>query len=269
MMVCKRKRGTLLLAWKPNVVLLRHLEVSHRGSHLCPCERERVERDRGRERERERERERGGNMACCIQTVVSPLVGAAVQPAGFLSKHSDMRGGSELCKSSGWWGHKGEAWCRRSGKQRQCMRMRARAGAGAGSGREEMEDKSSSSSSSSKSVDTSPSWAKPGNEDLAPWAKAGGGGAQKATLDPQSVDLPFGVWLLSSVIIAIAAVGSIFEYANRNAVFGVIPPDNPLWAPILAFFAITGIPLAGFLLVKAINSANKASEQADKDDGYM
>jgi hypothetical protein len=36
----------------------------------------------------------------------------------------------------------------------------------------------------------------------------------------------------------------VFEYFNKNPVFGVIQPDNPLWAPILGFFAITGLPTA-------------------------
>ena len=40
-------------------------------------------------------------------------------------------------------------------------------------------------------------------------------------------------------------VGSIYEYANRNPVFGVVKPDNFLWAPILLFFAVTGFPSAG------------------------
>lgn len=40
-------------------------------------------------------------------------------------------------------------------------------------------------------------------------------------------------------------VGSIFEYVDGNAVFGVVQPDSPLWAPILGFFAFTGIPSAG------------------------
>lgn len=40
-------------------------------------------------------------------------------------------------------------------------------------------------------------------------------------------------------------VGSIFEYVDKNPVFGVIQPDNPLWAPVLGLFAFTGIPLAG------------------------
>ena len=42
-------------------------------------------------------------------------------------------------------------------------------------------------------------------------------------------------------------VGSIFEYANRNPLFGVVKPDSFLWAPILLFFAITGFPSAGEL----------------------
>jgi hypothetical protein len=84
-------------------------------------------------------------------------------------------------------------------------------------------------------------------------------------------DLPFPVYLIGSALVAIAAVwqcpetlmhmlsrmacmicagsglqvGSIFEFANKNAIFGVVKPDNFLWAPILLFFAVTGLPSAG------------------------
>jgi hypothetical protein len=37
----------------------------------------------------------------------------------------------------------------------------------------------------------------------------------------------------------------VFEYFDKNAIFGVIPPDSPLWAPILGLFAFTGLPTAG------------------------
>ena len=47
-----------------------------------------------------------------------------------------------------------------------------------------------------------------------------------------------------------AQVGSIFEYANQRPVFDVIQPDSPLYAPILGFFALTGLPTAGFLFYK-------------------
>lgn len=40
-------------------------------------------------------------------------------------------------------------------------------------------------------------------------------------------------------------VGSIFEFANKNAIFGAVPPSSPLYAPILLTFAVTGIPSAG------------------------
>lgn len=63
-------------------------------------------------------------------------------------------------------------------------------------------------------------------------------------------DLPFGVYLLFSSFCAIAAIGSIFEYSAHNAIFGVIQPDNFLYTPILGFFAITGLPTAGFLFFK-------------------
>lgn len=45
--------------------------------------------------------------------------------------------------------------------------------------------------------------------------------------------------------LAALQVGSIFEYANKNAIFGVVKPDSFLWAPILLFFAVTGFPSAG------------------------
>lgn len=39
----------------------------------------------------------------------------------------------------------------------------------------------------------------------------------------------------------------MFEFANKNAIFGVITPDSFLWAPILGLFALTGIPTSGML----------------------
>ena len=68
----------------------------------------------------------------------------------------------------------------------------------------------------------------------------------------QDKELPFGVYLLLSAIVAIAAVGSIFEYANKNPIFDVIYPDSPLYTPILGVFALTGIPSAGYLFFKAV-----------------
>ena len=37
----------------------------------------------------------------------------------------------------------------------------------------------------------------------------------------------------------------MFEYFNRHALFDVIQPENPLWAPILGVFVFTGLPMAG------------------------
>lgn len=39
--------------------------------------------------------------------------------------------------------------------------------------------------------------------------------------------------------------GSWFELANKNAIFGVLGPDNPLWSIILGFFGVSGYPTAG------------------------
>lgn len=82
-------------------------------------------------------------------------------------------------------------------------------------------------------------------------------------------EVPWPLYLVASVLVAIAAVGSIFEYVDGNAVFGVIPPDSPLWAPVLGLFAFTGIPMAGFLFFKGVNAANEAAERQDRMDGYI
>jgi hypothetical protein len=82
-------------------------------------------------------------------------------------------------------------------------------------------------------------------------------------------DLPWPLYLVFSVLVSIASVGSFFEYADKNAIFGVIPPESPLWAPILGLFAITGLPTAGFLFYKGVSAANKAAEDQDRMDGYI
>ncbi len=81
-------------------------------------------------------------------------------------------------------------------------------------------------------------------------------------------DLPFGVYLLGSAIVAIAAIGSIFEYTAKNPIFDIIEADSPLYAPILGLFAITGLPTAGYLFYKSVDAANKEAERMDKIDGY-
>lgn len=73
--------------------------------------------------------------------------------------------------------------------------------------------------------------------------------------------------LLANALQTIAAVGSIFEYSNKNAIFGVVGPDSALYAPILGFFAVTGLPTAGFLFFKAVSSANALADSMDKQDG--
>ena len=62
-------------------------------------------------------------------------------------------------------------------------------------------------------------------------------------------------------------MGSCFEWANKNPIFGVVQPDSPLYTPILAVFALTGLPTAGFLFYKAISSANAAADRMDQADG--
>ena len=80
--------------------------------------------------------------------------------------------------------------------------------------------------------------------------------------------LPWPLYLLGSVIVLIASTGSVFEYAYKNPIFGVVNADSGLYAPILGWFVFTGFPLAGWFWKKGIDGANEASELQDKIDGY-
>lgn len=84
--------------------------------------------------------------------------------------------------------------------------------------------------------------------------------------DPASGGLSFGVYLLFSAIVAIAAVGSIFELSNQNAIFGVLPPDSPLYTPILGTFAVTGLPTSGYLFYLCVKKANADADMMDRID---
>lgn len=112
-------------------------------------------------------------------------------------------------------------------------------------------------------------------EELPPWARKE---KERELASMEKKDLPFGVYLLGSAVVAIAAVslsclcfqtatavgclsflhadhlypsmhclqtGSWFELANKNPIFGVLGPDNPLWKIILGFFGVSGYPTAG------------------------
>ncbi|XP_071694116.1 uncharacterized protein [Rutidosis leptorrhynchoides] len=107
-----------------------------------------------------------------------------------------------------------------------------------------------------------PSWAKPGSEEPPPWAR------NESQQISSSSDFPFFVYLLASAITAIAAIGSVFEYVNQKPVFGVLNSDSIFYAPVLGFFAITGLPTAGFLWYKSVQVANKEAEEQDRRDGY-
>ncbi|KAL8038136.1 hypothetical protein ABFX02_11G084700 [Erythranthe guttata] len=107
-----------------------------------------------------------------------------------------------------------------------------------------------------------PSWAKPGSDELPPWAK------QETQNDSSTFQLPFVVYLLGSAVVAIAAIGSIFEYVNQKPVFGVLNSDSVFYAPLLGFFVFTGIPSSAFLWYKSVQVANKEAEEQDRRDGY-
>ncbi|XP_023518065.1 uncharacterized protein LOC111781610 [Cucurbita pepo subsp. pepo] len=121
------------------------------------------------------------------------------------------------------------------------------------------------SAKSSESEETIPSWAKPDSEEPPPWAREEG----KETGSQLGFQVPFYVYLLASSITAIAAIGSVFEYVNQKPVFGIINSDSIFYAPLLGFFAFTGIPTAGFLWFKSVEVANKEAEDQDRRDGYL
>lgn len=124
--------------------------------------------------------------------------------------------------------------------------------------------KTEGSAKSSQSEEKIPSWALPDSEEPPPWAREEGGQSASPTLV-----IPFAVYLLSSAITAIAAVGSMFEFVNQKPIFGVIQPDSIIYAPILGFFAITGIPASAFLWFKSVEAANKEAEEQDRRDGFL
>ncbi|XP_071703605.1 uncharacterized protein [Rutidosis leptorrhynchoides] len=109
---------------------------------------------------------------------------------------------------------------------------------------------------------STPSWAKPGSEEPPPWAR------NESQQISSTSDFPFFVYLLASAITAIAAIGSVFEYVNQKPVFGVLNSDSIFYAPVLGFFAITGLPTAGYLWYKSVQVANKEAEEQDRRDGY-
>lgn len=124
------------------------------------------------------------------------------------------------------------------------------------------------SAESSKSSDEKiPSWAKPDSDEPPPWARDESNNNNNN--NSSGFDIPFYVYLLSSAITAIAAIGSIFEYVNQRPVFGVLSSDSVFYTPLLAFFAFTGIPSSAFLWFKSVQAANKEAEEQDKRDGYL
>ncbi|KNA16427.1 hypothetical protein SOVF_089240 [Spinacia oleracea] len=120
------------------------------------------------------------------------------------------------------------------------------------------------SAKSSESKEPVPSWAKPDSDEPPPWARDEG----KSNESKDGLEVPFFVYLLASAITAIAAIGSIFEYVNQNPVFGLLNSDSIFYAPVLGFFALTGIPTSAFLWYKSVQVANKEAEEQDKRDGF-
>ncbi|KAM4129129.1 hypothetical protein ACJW30_02G220700 [Castanea mollissima] len=109
-----------------------------------------------------------------------------------------------------------------------------------------------------------PSWARPDSDEPPPWAQN-----ESASQQQQGFEIPFYLYLLASAITAIAAIGSVFEYVNQRPVFGLLNSDSIFYAPLLGFFAFTGIPTSAFLWFKSVQAANKEAEEQDRRDGYL
>ncbi|CAK9159283.1 unnamed protein product [Ilex paraguariensis] len=124
------------------------------------------------------------------------------------------------------------------------------------------EGSAKNSSKSKEEEQSTPSWAAPDSEEPPPWAR------DEAQKSSSGFEIPFFVYLLASAITAIAAIGSIFEYVNQRPVFGVLNSDSVFYAPLLGFFAFTGIPTSAFLWFKSVQAANKEAEEQDRRDGY-
>ncbi|XP_015969653.1 uncharacterized protein LOC107493093 [Arachis duranensis] len=122
------------------------------------------------------------------------------------------------------------------------------------------------SAESNKSDENIPSWAKPDSDEPPPWARDD---ASASSSLQQGFQVPFFIYLLASAITAIAAIGSIFEYVNQRPMFGVLGSDSVFYAPLLGFFAFTGIPSSAFLWYKSVQAANKEAEEQDKRDGFF
>lgn len=131
---------------------------------------------------------------------------------------------------------------------------------------------------------------------MPPWERSE---RERALQAAAPADLPFGLYLLLSVIVAIAAArvcdcvppcgaeaehprrtlppalsfvrplqtGSLFEWSAGNPVFGVLGSDSPLYGPVLGVFVFTGLPLSAYLFSRCVAAANADSERADKLDG--
>ncbi|KAM7523928.1 hypothetical protein LguiA_013830 [Lonicera macranthoides] len=121
-----------------------------------------------------------------------------------------------------------------------------------------------SAKKSGKEEEALPKWARPDSEEPPPWAK----NEYQQQSSSSSFEIPFYAYLLASAVTAIAAIGSVFEYLNQNPAFGVVYPDSIFYAPLLGFFAFTGIPTSAFLWFKSVETANKEAEEQDRRDGY-
>ncbi|OAY74843.1 hypothetical protein ACMD2_07019 [Ananas comosus] len=120
------------------------------------------------------------------------------------------------------------------------------------------------STKSSESDESIPSWARPDSDEPPPWARDEGNENSQS-----AITIPYFAYLLASAVTAIAAIGSIFEYANQKPVFGVLNSDSVFYAPLLGFFVFTGIPTSAFLWFKSVQAANKEAEEQDRRDGYL
>ena len=102
------------------------------------------------------------------------------------------------------------------------------------------------------------------DDEMPPWERR----EQEKKAAMEKGGLPWPAFLGLASIVGIASVGSCFELAYSNPIFGVVQSDSFAYKPILFWLIGTGFPLCAFLFVQGVKGANEASELQDKLDGY-
>ena len=96
------------------------------------------------------------------------------------------------------------------------------------------------------------------------WARNEGKGGAAQQEQGGLPELPYGVYLLVSCWFLIAGTGTVFEYAYKEPLFGVLPADSFLYAPASGVLFLGALLGAGKTWFTATRLANAENER----DGY-